>query len=58
MRDRDWKEIAEYQARKFYSGDEKSVKEDMDRIMKLYNSDVFEQFMEDPKCASCGKVAT
>ena len=30
----------------------------MDRIMKLYSSDVFEQFMDDPKCANCGKVAT
>ena len=30
----------------------------MDRIMKLYSSDVFEQFLEDPKCANCGKVAT
>lgn len=30
----------------------------MERIMKLYSSDVFEQFMEDPKCAECGKAAT
>lgn len=42
MKDRDWREIAEYQVRKFFNGDEKSLKEDMDRIMKLYNSDVFE----------------
>lgn len=58
MRDRDWREIADYQRRKFFTQDEQSVKEDMDRIMKLYNSDVFEQFLEDPKCANCGKVAT
>lgn len=59
LRDRDWREIAEYQARKFFNqGDESSLKEDMDRIMKLYNSDVFEQFMEDPRCAGCGKTAT
>ena len=38
--------------------DESSLKEDMERIMKLYSSDVFEQFMEDPKCSNCGKVAT
>lgn len=57
-KDRDWKEIAQYQAKKFFTNDEKAIKEDMDRIMKLYNSDVFEQFMEDPKCANCGKVAT
>jgi len=30
----------------------------MDRIMKLYSSDVFEQFMDEPKCAECGKNAT
>lgn len=58
MKDRDWREIANYQIREFFNNDEKSVKEDMDRIMKLYNSDVFEQFLDDPKCANCGKVAT
>lgn len=58
MKDRNWKDIADYQVRKFFTQDEASLKEDMDRIMKLYNSDVFEQFMEDPKCANCGKVAT
>lgn len=58
MRDRDWKDIADYQIRKFFNKNEESVKEDMDRIMKLYNSEVFEQFMEDPKCANCGKTAT
>jgi hypothetical protein len=44
--------------RKFFNNDENAVKDDMDRIMKLYNSDIFEQFMEDPKCANCGKIAT
>jgi hypothetical protein len=59
MRDRDWREIAEYQARRFFGPqDEAGLKEDMDRIMKLYNSDVFEQFLEDPRCAACGKTAT
>lgn len=42
MRDRDWKDIADYQIRKFFNKNEESVKEDMDRIMKLYNSEVFE----------------
>jgi len=58
MKDRNWKEIAEYQISKFFTKDDKSTKEDMDRLMKLYSSDVFEQFMEDPRCANCGKVAT
>lgn len=26
--------------------------------MKLYSSDHFEEFMEDPKCSECGKPAT
>jgi len=26
--------------------------------MKLYSSEVFEDFMEDPKCGECGKLAT
>ena len=25
--------------------------------MKLYNDEVFEEFMEDPKCEECGKPA-
>ena len=58
MKGRNWKEIAEYQCKKFFQQDESSMKEDMDRIMKLYSSDVFEQFMDDPKCSNCGKVAT
>lgn len=58
MKDRNWRELAEYQVKHFFTQDEESVKEDMDRIMKLYNSDVFEQFMEDPKCSGCGKAAT
>lgn len=58
MKDRDWRDIADYQKRKYFNQNEDSLKEDMDRIMKLYNSDVFEQFMEDPKCANCGKIAT
>lgn len=58
MRGRDWREIAEYQVSLFFTNDEKTQKEDIERIMKLYNSEVFDQFLEDPKCAECGKAAT
>eukprot|EP00347_Sterkiella_histriomuscorum_P019773 403340343 len=58
MKDRNWKEIAEYQMRTFFTQDEQTLKEDMERLMKLYSSDVFEQFMEDPRCNECGKNAT
>ena len=27
-------------------------------MLKLYGSDVYEQFLEDPKCAECGELAT
>ncbi len=55
---KNWREIAHYQATHFYSAENANNKEDMERMMKLYSSDVFEDFMEDPKCAECGKVAT
>ena len=58
MKGRNWQEIADYQMTHYFTQDEKSLKEDMDRIMKLYNSDVFEEFMEDPKCGLCGLLAT
>lgn len=58
MKDRNWREIADYQVKNFFSANEESLKEDMERIMKLYSSEVFEQFMEEPKCAECGKNAT
>jgi hypothetical protein len=55
---RNWKEIALYQMKNFFSPDSKQAKEDMDRLMKLYTDEVFEEFMEDPKCADCGALAT
>jgi len=42
----------------YFSPDAKQAKEDMDRMMKLYTSEVFEEFMEDPKCGECGQLAT
>lgn len=42
----------------FFSPNAKQAKEDMDRLMKLYTDEVFEEFMEDPKCALTGRPAT
>jgi hypothetical protein len=42
MRERNWNEIADYQVENFFTKDDKMMKEDMDRIMKLYNSEVFD----------------
>jgi len=58
MNGRNWKEIAEYQMANFFSPNAKQAKEDMDRMMKLYTDEVFEEFLEDPKCADCGELAT
>lgn len=58
VKGKDWKEIADYQLKNFFIHDEESLKEDMERLMKIYNSEMFEEFMDDPKCANCGKQAT
>ncbi len=55
---RNWKEIAKFQIVNYFSPDAKQAKEDMERMMKLYTSEVFEDFMEDPKCGECGQLAT
>jgi zinc finger MYND domain-containing protein 10 len=58
MRNRDWKAIAKYQMDNFFNKDANDPKEDMASLLKLYGSDVFDQFIEDPKCAGCGVIAT
>lgn len=55
---RNWRDIANYQLKEFFSPNSKQAKEDMDRLMKLYTDEVFEEFLEDPKCAECGQLAT
>lgn len=57
MKDRNWSKIAQTQIKEFFTLDDKDLKEEYDKIMKLYNSDVFEEFLDDPKCADCGKPA-
>lgn len=58
MRERDWKGIAKYQMANFFNAEVNNSKEELDSLLKLYGSDVFEQFMDDPKCAGCGEAAT
>ena len=57
MRNRNWKEIAQYQLKNFFNKDANDPKEELGGLLKLYGSDVYEQFMEDPKCAECGEPA-
>lgn len=58
MANRDWKAIAKYQLENFFSAEINDPKEELDSLMKLYGSNVYEQFLEDPKCAACGEPAT
>lgn len=54
---KDWRAIAKKQADTFFSPSNKEAKEDMDRMVKLYTNDVFDDFLEDPICAECGEKA-
>ena len=58
MQGRDWNAIAKYQIEHFFNSDVNDPKAEMESLLRLYGSDVFEQFMEDPKCAGCGDPAT
>jgi len=57
MANRDWKAIAQYQLANFFSTEVNDPKEELDSLMKLYGSNVYEQFLDEPKCASCGDTA-
>lgn len=50
--------MAKYQFDNFFR-DKQDGKPDeaLKNIMKLYGSDVFDQFDDDPKCAACGESA-
>jgi hypothetical protein len=41
----------------FFNKDANTQAEEMKSLINLYGSDVFEQFLEDPKCAECGEVS-
>lgn len=58
MRDRDWKAIANYQIKNFFNKSAMDPEAELGSLLKLYGSDVYEQFMDDPKCAACGETAT
>jgi len=55
---KNWGQIAKTQMEKYFHKDAAGAKEDLDRIMNLYSSDVFEEFLDDPKCEECGDAAT
>lgn len=58
MNGKNWNAIAKYQVDNFFTQTVEAIKEEMSEIMKLYNSNVYDDFMEEPKCAGCGEAAT
>ena len=34
------------------------MQKDMESLLNLYGSDVYDEFLGDPKCAECGEEAT
>ena len=55
MQGKNWPEICRNTLQNFFHAE--SSKKDLDMLMKLYTDQVFEDFLEDPKCADCGKPA-
>ena len=51
IKGKNWDKMAKYQLSQFFDEKKTDVKKDMESLMKLYGSDVFEQFDDEPKCA-------
>ena len=57
MTGKNWKEIAELQKKKYFLEDEKTLKEDLQRMQGLYDYNILEGLMDGFKCANCHKEA-
>ena len=58
LKDKNREEIAKYQLKAFFSPTAEEVQREMKSLAELYTSDVFDDFLGDPKCANCGDVAS
>ena len=54
---KDWKDIAKYQVEQYFSMTDHEAREEMMGLMNLYNSDMLDDFLEQPRCGQCGKEA-
>ena len=54
---KNWPEICKKTLENQFASGSDSARKDLDTLMKLYTDDVYEDFMEDPKCAECGQPA-
>ena len=57
MKGKNWSEICRKSLENQFAADSAQAIKDLDTLMKLYTNDVFEDFMEDPKCNECGQPA-
>ena len=55
---KNWKEIAEYQIKHYFNQSKEEMKEELDKIVSLYDNHLIEEMMEDPRCGNCGKPST
>jgi zinc finger MYND domain-containing protein 10 len=58
MKNRNWKEIAEYQKKNFFTQDEESMKEDMKKLVDLYGQNLVEGLIDGFHCGNCKKEAS
>lgn len=58
MKDKNWKEIAEYQLKEFFTESEASIKEDMKKLAQLYGQSAFENLVMGYQCNKCQKEAS
>ena len=55
---KNWKEIGEMQVKLYFQETPESRDEEMRKLADLYDMHFQEGFLDDPKCAKCGKKAT
>lgn len=57
-KDKNWKDMAEYQLKNFFTQDEKIIKEDMKKLTELYGQSAFEGLLLGYQCGKCQKEAS
>ncbi len=58
LKDKDWKAIAEKQKTEiFVKETPQTMAEEAKKLLGLYESSAFEEFLEPPRCGKCGKPA-
>ena len=57
-KDKNWKKVAENNLKENFKDDEESMKEDVERMARLYDYNILEGLVEGFKCGACGKDAT